>query len=34
VDVSIYDKLKNEDLKAHIQRVGQTLYPTPAPSPA
>jgi type I restriction enzyme R subunit len=26
VDVSIYDKLKNEDLKAHIQRVGKPFY--------
>jgi predicted nucleotidyltransferase len=26
VDVSIYDKLNNPDLKAHIQRVGQPLY--------
>jgi len=26
VDVSIYDKLSNPDLKAHIDRVGKTLY--------
>jgi predicted nucleotidyltransferase len=26
VDVSIYDKLNNPDLKAHIQRIGQSLY--------
>jgi len=27
VDVSIYDKLSNTDLKAHIDRVGKVLYP-------
>jgi len=27
VDVSIYDKLSNPDLKAHIDRVGKVLYP-------
>jgi predicted nucleotidyltransferase len=27
VDVSIYDKLSNSDLKAHIDRVGKILYP-------
>jgi predicted nucleotidyltransferase len=27
VDVSIYDKLSNSDLKAHIDRVGKVLYP-------
>ena len=26
VDVSIYDKLSNPDLKAHIDRVGKVLY--------
>ena len=26
VDVSIYDQLSNPDLKAHIDRVGKTLY--------
>ena len=26
VDVSIYDKLTNTDLKAHIDRVGKVLY--------
>ena len=26
VDVSIYDKLSNPDLKAHIDRVGKILY--------
>jgi predicted nucleotidyltransferase len=26
VDVSVYDKLNNPDLKAHIRRVGQPLY--------
>jgi predicted nucleotidyltransferase len=26
VDVSIYDKLSNPDLKAHIDRVGKSLY--------
>ena len=26
VDVSIYDKLSNLDLKAHIDRVGKALY--------
>jgi predicted nucleotidyltransferase len=26
VDVSIYDKLNNPDLKTHIQRIGQPLY--------
>ena len=26
VDVSIYDKLSNPDLKAHINRVGKVLY--------
>ena len=26
VDVSIYDKLTNPDLKAHIDRVGKVLY--------
>ena len=28
VDVSIYDKLSNPDLKAHIDRVGIVLYPS------
>jgi len=28
VDVSIYDKLSNPDLKAHIDRVGKVLYST------
>jgi predicted nucleotidyltransferase len=32
VDVSIYDKLSNLDLKAHIDRVGKVLYPA-NPSP-
>ena len=27
VDVSIYDKLSNPDLKAHIDRVGKVLFP-------
>jgi len=27
VDVSIYDKLNNSDLTAHIDRVGKVLYP-------
>ena len=27
VDVSIYEKLSNPDLKAHIDRVGKVLYP-------
>jgi len=27
VDVSIYDKLSNPDLKAHIDRVGKVFYP-------
>jgi predicted nucleotidyltransferase len=27
VDVSIYEKLSNPDLKAHIDRVGIVLYP-------
>jgi predicted nucleotidyltransferase len=26
VDVSIYDDLRNEELKAHIRRVGKVLY--------
>jgi len=26
VDVSVYDKLSNQDLKAHIDRVGKVLY--------
>jgi type I restriction enzyme R subunit len=26
VDVSIYDKLDNPELKAHIRRIGQPLY--------
>ena len=26
VDVSIYDKLSNPDLKSHIDRVGEILY--------
>jgi len=26
LDVSIYDKLSNPDLKAHIDRVGKVLY--------
>jgi predicted nucleotidyltransferase len=26
VDISVFDKLQNPDLKAHIQRVGKTLY--------
>ena len=29
VDVSIYDKLSNPDLKAHIDRVGKVLYSAP-----
>jgi len=28
VDVSIYDRLSNPDLKAHIDRVGKVLYST------
>ena len=28
VDVSIYNKLSNTDLKAHIDRVGKLLYST------
>jgi predicted nucleotidyltransferase len=27
VDVSLYDKLSNPDLKAHIDRIGKVLYP-------
>ena len=27
VDVSVYDKISNPDLKAHIDRVGKVLYP-------
>jgi predicted nucleotidyltransferase len=27
VDVSIYNKLSNLDLKAHIDRVGKVMYP-------
>ena len=27
VDVSIYDRLSNPNLKAHIDRVGKVLYP-------
>ena len=27
IDVSIYDKISNPDLKAHIDRVGKILYP-------
>jgi hypothetical protein len=27
VDVSIYDRLSNPDLRAHIDRVGKVLYP-------
>ena len=30
VDVSIYDRLSNRDLKAHIDRVGKILYSTDA----
>ena len=26
VDVSVYDKISNPDLKAHIDRVGKVLY--------
>jgi predicted nucleotidyltransferase len=26
VDVSVYDKLSNSDLKAHVDRVGKVLY--------
>jgi len=26
IDISIYDKLSNPDLKAHIDRVGKVLY--------
>jgi len=26
IDVSVYDKLSNPDLKAHIDRVGKVLY--------
>ena len=33
VDVSIYDKLSNPDLKTHIDRVGKILYNTPMESP-
>ena len=29
VDVSIYDKLSNTDLKTHIDRVGKVLYTAP-----
>ena len=29
VDVSIYDKLSNPDLKAHIDGVGKVLYSAP-----
>jgi predicted nucleotidyltransferase len=29
VDVSIYEKLSNPDLKAHIDRVGKVLYSIP-----
>ena len=28
VDVSIYERLSNPELKAHIDRVGKTLYAT------
>lgn len=28
VDVSVYDKLSNPDLKTHIDRVGKVLYTT------
>ena len=31
VDVSVYDKLSNLDLKAHIDRVGKVLFPNPHP---
>ena len=27
VDVSVYDRLSNPELKAHIDRVGEVLYP-------
>jgi predicted nucleotidyltransferase len=27
VDVSVYDRLSNPELKAHIDRVGKVLYP-------
>ena len=27
VDVSVYDQLTNQDLKAHIDRVGKVLFP-------
>ena len=27
VDVSVYNRLSNPDLKAHIDRVGKVLYP-------
>ena len=29
VDVSVYEKLSNPDLKAHIDRVGKVLYSCP-----
>lgn len=29
VDVSIYENLSNPDLKAHIDRVGKVLFPSP-----
>ena len=29
VDVSIYEKISNPDLKAHIDRVGKVLYTNP-----
>ena len=31
VDVSIYEKLSNPDLKSHIDRVGKVLYSAPNP---
>jgi predicted nucleotidyltransferase len=27
VDISLYEKLSNQDLKAHIDRIGKVLYP-------
>jgi predicted nucleotidyltransferase len=29
VDISIYDQLNNPELKAHIDRVGKTIYTAP-----
>lgn len=30
-DVTPYDTLQNPDLKAHIDRVGKVIYPSPKP---